>query len=335
MNAISCSAVRRRRGPRPAAERAPGEHQQDQVEADDLAGGEQTRRDQPEHPRIHVRDLPSVRPVGLVSSGCTPNVTVRGVAVVASSGARLPCRPLRGLGDRLAHRPRVLRRRPRRPAGTRRTGCPACPAPTRRCRWAGRSRRSGGWASDASGWCCRCPATSAACPPSPARLRSPWNGAGRRRRAAGAGAGAAGPRGRAVDGVPAGRRPAGRAAGRGLPAGALRVTRPGGRRRRPHPRGPRRRPVEPGGAGAAGRAGEDGAGARAARRPRPARGVRARPRPAAGRRPRPGDGRRPGGRGQPRPGRPARDEALRPLSGAVREAIAAAFNWIPREPSPR
>jgi hypothetical protein len=29
------------------------------------------------------------------------------------------------------------------------------------------------------------------------------------------------------------------------------------------------------------------------------------------------------------------DEALRPLSGAVREAVAAAFNWIPREPSPR
>ena len=30
-----------------------------------------------------------------------------------------------------------------------------------------------------------------------------------------------------------------------------------------------------------------------------------------------------------------RDEALRPLSDAVREAIAAAFNWIPRESSPR
>jgi hypothetical protein len=25
-----------------------------------------------------------------------------------------------------------------------------------------------------------------------------------------------------------------------------------------------------------------------------------------------------------------RDEALRPLSGAVREAVAAAFNWVPR-----
>ena len=38
-----------------AAERAPGEHQQDEVEADDLTGGEQARGDQPEQPRIHAR----------------------------------------------------------------------------------------------------------------------------------------------------------------------------------------------------------------------------------------------------------------------------------------
>ncbi|TFV85644.1 hypothetical protein [Blastococcus sp. CT_GayMR16] len=31
----------------------------------------------------------------------------------------------------------------------------------------------------------------------------------------------------------------------------------------------------------------------------------------------------------------ARDTALRPLADAVREATTAAFNWIPREPSPR
>ena len=120
MNAISCSDhAAAEQGHAHAAQRAAGEHQQDQVEAGHLAGGEQARGDQPEQPRSHAAECPSHRaPRGLwrpascrsAAGSATP------AAVVASLRARLPRRPVRGLGHRLAHRPRLLRRRPRRAA---------------------------------------------------------------------------------------------------------------------------------------------------------------------------------------------------------------------------
>ena len=118
MNATSCSdGGATEQGHGHAAERAAGEHQQDEVEADDLARGEQPRGDQPEQPRSHGRSCPIPRRSWWSSSHRSATSGTVTDAVVASLGARFPRRPLRGLGHGLAHRPRVLRRRPRRPAG--------------------------------------------------------------------------------------------------------------------------------------------------------------------------------------------------------------------------
>ena len=71
---------------------------------------------------VHARIVPSRGAVVALAvvPRSVPDVTA--TPVVASLGARLPRRPVRGLGDGLAQRPRVLRRRPRRP--DRRHGAP-------------------------------------------------------------------------------------------------------------------------------------------------------------------------------------------------------------------
>ena len=117
-------------------------------------------------------------------------------------------------------------------------------------------------------------------------------------------------------------------AGGGNAACGVRSPRPGRRGRRAHPRPPRRRPLEPRGALVAGRAARHPP-PRAARRSRPAGGVGARARAAAGAGARPRDGRR-AGAAVNHAQAAARDSALRPLADAVREAVTAAYNTVPR-----
>ena len=336
MNAISCSTVAPpSEGHGHAAERAPGEHQQDQVEADDLARGEQARRDQPEHPRIHARECPSMGPVGLVLVRlyCADSGRRRSrVAVVASPGARLPRRPVRGLGHRLAQRPRVLRRRPRRPARRHRAPGHGLPGTGGgRAAGLGADRPARPRASAGSGWCCRCPATSADCPPLPAWPAGPGFGAGGRRRAAGARARGARARGRRR-----GRRSRWTAPRRSPRRSRARCARCPGRSTSPSATPPARSP------GSTSRAGTrrcphcwPGWRGRRRRPACPTTTTRSRCRCSAARSgwPPSSTWRWPTPRGprSPTPRPTGRDDsALRPLADAVREAVAAAFNWVPR-----
>ena len=180
-------------------------------------------------------------------------------AVVASSGARLPRRPVRGLGHRLAHRTHLLRRGTRRALGDtahRVAGLPgtdeAVPLGWALTALRGLGERRFRLVLPVAGDVRGLPRGARAGAAGP-RVRS-----GRRRRAAGAGAGAARSRGGR-----SGRRsrwpalPPAPPAGRGRPARGVRGAGPRRRRRRPHARRARPRPLEPRGAGAARRAGED------------------------------------------------------------------------------
>ena len=105
------------------AERPTGEHEQDQVEADDLARREQARGDQPEQPRSHGGSLAEPAAVRGAPLTLCCRTDTRGdgpVAVVASAGARLPRRPVRGLGHGLAHRPHAPTTRPSTPCSATR-----------------------------------------------------------------------------------------------------------------------------------------------------------------------------------------------------------------------
>ena len=258
-------------------------------------------------PEVSQTAAPSVaRPRPL----CVPN---RSRAVVASLGARLPRRPVRGLGHRLAHRPHVLRRRPRRPGRRHRApGQPACRAPTRPSRSAAALTALRGLGERRFRLVLPVPGDVRGLPAVPGLAAArPRVRAGRRRRAAGARArGRSAPRWSQWTAFPLDGAPPVAPAGRGHPARACpaRSTSPSATPPAPS-RGldvARWNPEVPALLAGLGRT-------------TPAPGLpddhdplarlRARPGPAAGRRPRPGDGRRAGGRGQPRPGRRPRRRA--------------------------